>query len=230
MIKAIAIDDEPPALKIIERFSKKTAIINLQKTFTQPKEALYYMSAFPVDLLFLDIQMPSVSGIEFLKKSEQKTLIIFTTAYSEYAVTGFNLNAVDFLLKPFSYERFLQAVQKAENIFSTQSQSNFQDPTCFYVRSNYNLVKIVYDEIEYIEGLDDYIKIHIAGQSSVVTRITMKNILEKLPPNEFIRIHRSFIVPLKKIDFYRKSKVFVAGKELPIGVNYKDALNGLNKL
>jgi len=229
MIRAIAIDDEPPALKIIERFSKKTDIISLQKTFTQPKEALYYMSTFPVDLLFLDIQMPSVSGIEFLKKSEQKTLIIFTTAYSDYAVAGFNLNAVDFLLKPFSYERFLQAVQKAENIFSSQTQSNFQDPTCFYVRANYSLVKIIYEEIQYIEGLDDYIKIHIACQEPIVTRITMKNILEKLPPHEFIRIHRSFIVPVKKINSFRKNMVLVAGKELPIGVNYKDALDGLIK-
>jgi len=229
MIKAIAIDDEPPALKIIEKFSKKTDIISLQKTFTQPKEALYYMSTFPVDLLFLDIQMPSVSGIEFLKKSEQKTLIIFTTAYSEYAVAGFNLNAVDFLLKPFTFERFLQAIQKAEKIFSSQSQSNFQDPTCFYVRANYSLVKVVYDEIQYIEGLDDYIKIHISGQNPVVTRITMKNILEKLPPHEFVRIHRSFIIPVKKIDHLRKNKVFIAGTELPIGVNYKDVLDGLIK-
>lgn len=226
MIKAIAIDDEPPALKIIEKFSNKTDLISLQKTFTQPKEALYYISNFPVDLMFLDIQMPSVSGIEFLKKSEQKTLIIFTTAFSEYAVAGFNLNAVDFLLKPFTFERFLQAVQKAEKIFSSQQQSNFQDPTCFYVRANYSLIKIVYDDIQYIEGLDDYVKIHIEGQTPVVTRLTMKNVLEKLPQNDFIRIHRSFIIPIKKIDRMRKSMVIVAGKELPIGVNYKYVLEG----
>ena len=224
MIKAIAIDDEPPALKIIENFSNKTDIISLQKTFTQPKEALYYMSTFPVDLLFLDIQMPSVSGIEFLAKSEQKTLIIFTTAYSEYAVAGFNLNAVDFLLKPFTYERFLQAIEKAEKIFSSQQQSNFQDPTCFFVRANYSLVKIVYDDIEYIEGLDDYVKIHVTGQSPIVTRLTMKNILEKLPQKDFIRIHRSFIIPVKRVEKMRKNMVMVSGKELPIGVNYKNVL------
>ncbi|OPZ98879.1 MAG: Transcriptional regulatory protein YpdB [Bacteroidetes bacterium ADurb.Bin408] len=227
MIKAIAIDDEPHALKIIENFSEKTQIISLLKTFVQPKEALYYMSTFPVDLMFLDIQMPSVSGIEFLKKSEQKTLVIFTTAYSEFAVEGFNMNAVDFLLKPFTYERFLQACQKAESIFNSQQQMKFQDPSCFYVRANYSLVKILYSDIIYIEGLDDYIKIHIQGQSPVVTRMTMRTILEKLPPHEFVRIHRSFIVPLKKITSFRKSKVFIEQIEIPVGVNYKDVMEKL---
>jgi len=222
MIRAIAIDDEPPALKILENYCRKTDIVTLQKTFTQPKEALYYVSAFPVDLMFLDIKMPSVSGIEFLQKSEQKTMIIFTTAFSEYAIEGFNLNAVDFLLKPFTYERFLQAVQKADSIFNSKTQMNFQDTDCFYVRANYNLIKIVFDEIIYIEGLDDYIKIHLKNGNSIVTRMTMKNILDKLPSSEFIRIHRSFIVPRKIITAYNKSKVVIGKIELPIGVNYKD--------
>lgn len=222
MIKAIAIDDEPPALKIIENFAKKCPELDLLKTFTQPKEALYYTSCFPVDLMFLDIQMPSVSGIEFIKKSEQNTLVIFTTAYSEYAVTGFNLNAVDFLLKPFTLDRFKQAVAKANQLLSTPSPISIKDDDCFFIRANYSLVKIIFDNIIYIEGLDDYVKIHLFDQESVVTRSTMKNILDKLPSNDFIRIHRSFIVPVKKIEAITKSKIQVNGIEFPIGVNYKE--------
>ncbi|MDD3877378.1 MAG: LytTR family DNA-binding domain-containing protein [Bacteroidales bacterium] len=226
MIRAIAIDDEPPALRIIENFSMKTDIISLKKTFTEPREALYYISSFPVDLLFLDIQMPSVSGFEFLKKSGQKTLIIFTTAFSEYAVAGFNVNAVDFLLKPFTFERFQQAVDKAAKIFTSQAKSNFQNSTHFFIRSGYSLVKVNIEEILYIEGYDDYIKIHLDKKNHIITRMTMTNIIEKLPATDFLRIHRSYIVPLKKVERVHKNTVTIAGNEVPIGKTYKDILNG----
>lgn len=227
MINAIAVDDEPGALRIIENFAAQTPGLKLQKTFTQPREALYYMSCFPVDLIFLDIQMPTVSGIEFLNKAQQKTMVIFTTAYSEYAVAGFNLNAVDFLLKPFTLERFMKAVEKAESIFTAQQQSAFQNPDCFFVRANYSLVKIDYNDILYIEGLDDYVKIHLASQQPVLARMTIKNILDKLPQQNFVRVHRSFIIPIRRIEQLRKNMILVAGTEIPVGVSYKDVIDKL---
>jgi len=227
MINAIAIDDEPRALRIIEKFAPKTGIVNLLKTFVEPKEALYYVSNFPVDLIFLDIQMPSVSGIEFIKKSEQKTLIIFTTAFSAYAVAGFNLNAVDFLLKPFTYERFYEACQKAQTILNKQIQSNYNNQNVFYIRSNYSLVKIHFNEIELIEGLDDYVKIHLEAKEAVLARMTMRNMIEKLPKDDFIRVHRSFIVPVKKINKLRKNQIVVMDREIPIGISYKETINKL---
>ena len=222
MIKAIAIDDEPPALKVIETFCADTDFITLEKTFTKPAEAQKYLSKFPVDLLFLDINMPSLTGIEFYKTVRQETMAIFTTAHSEYAVEGFNLNAVDFLLKPFTYERFLQATTKANDFFNYRNNTNVKQDQYLFVRADYRLVKINIADILYVEGLDDYIKIFIKDQKTVVARMTMKNILEKLPAKEFIRVHRSFIVSLGRIDNVRNKIIYTAVKEIPVGGIYED--------
>jgi DNA-binding LytR/AlgR family response regulator len=222
MIKAIAIDDEPPALKVIEAFCAETDFISLEKTFTKPAEAQKYLSKFPVDLLFLDIQMPSQSGIDFYKTVKQDTMVIFTTAHSEYAVEGFNLNAVDFLLKPFTYERFLQATTKANDFFNYRNNTNPKQDQYLFVRADYRLVKINIADILYVEGLDDYIKIFIKDQKTVVARMTMKHILEKLPAKEFIRVHRSFIVSLGRIENVRNKVIYTAGKEIPVGGIYED--------
>ena len=222
MIKAIAIDDEPPALKVIETFCADTDFITLEKTFTKPAEAQKYLSKFPVDLLFLDINMPSLTGIEFYKTVRQETMAIFTTAHSEYAVEGFNLNAVDFLLKPFTYERFLQATTKANDFFNYRNNTNVKQDQYLFVRADYRLVKINIADILYVEGLDDYIKIFIKDQKTVVARMTMKNILEKLPAKEFIRVHRSFIVSLGRIDNVRNKIIYTAEKEIPVGGIYED--------
>jgi|ERR1700757_1996962 len=221
MIKAIAIDDEPLALKVIENFCEKVDFISLEKTFNKPSEALKYADNFPIDLLFLDINMPSINGIEFYKQLKQSTMVIFTTAYSEYAVEGFNLNAVDYILKPFTFDRFLLAVNKANEFFNYQNQKENSSQFLF-VRADYSLVKINIANILYIEGLDDYLKIHIENQKTIITRITMKSILEKLPPKEFVRIHRSFIVPLKRIESVRNKVISLAGIEIPIGASYEE--------
>ena len=152
MIKAIAIDDEPPALKVIENFCSKTADILLEKTFTMPAEALKYLRKFPVDLLFLDIQMPSVNGIDFYKAVKQDTMVIFTTAFSEYAVEGFNLSAVDYLLKPFTFARFQLAVAKAAEYNNYKKQGNNETPKYLFIRADYSLLKIALTDIVYIEG------------------------------------------------------------------------------
>lgn len=230
MIKAVAIDDELPALKVIENFCNKTEGIELQKSFNMPTEALKYINKFPVDLLFLDINMPSLTGIELFKSVKQNTMVIFTTAYSEYAVEGFNLNAVDYLLKPFTFRRFQQAVQKANDYFEFQHRKHKTQPGYIFIRADYLLMKINLDEILFIEGLDDYLKIHLIRQKPVTARMTMKNILEKLPPENFIRIHRSYIIPFKKINSIKSKMVFIGETGLPIGSSYEESfLKHFNK-
>jgi DNA-binding LytR/AlgR family response regulator len=222
MIKAIAIDDELPALKIIEHFCERTGLVELQKTFSKPTEALKHLRKFPTDLLFLDINMPAMSGIELYKSIEQNTMVIFTTAYSEFAVEGFNLNAVDYLLKPYTYERFLQAVNKAKELSSTPLTAEKNLDQFLFVRADYSLVKIAIKDITLIEGLDDYLKIHLETGKNIVTRMTMKGILEKLPATDFIRVHRSFIIPIHKVETVRKKIIYVSGKEIPIGSSYEE--------
>lgn len=223
MINAVAIDDEPPALSVIENFCSRTDFIRLNKTFTQPAEAEKHLRKFPVDLIFLDIQMPSVSGLEFSKKINAGIMVIFTTAYSEYAVEGFNLDAIDYLLKPFSFERFTKAVQKARDYYQyTHLQP--QTKAYIFIRADYTLVKIFLDDILFIEGLDDYLKIHIQEHKPVVARMTMKALLDKLPAGMFTRVHRSFIVPPGKIEQIRNQVLIIAGHEIPIGNSYKNKL------
>ena len=227
MITAIAIDDEPPALKVIESFCGQIETIDLQKTFTQPNEALKFLQKFPVDLLFLDVQMPSLSGIELYKMLKQDTMVIFTTAHRKFAVEGFNLNAVDYLLKPFTFERFQQAVTKARDFYNYSRQSDKTEEQYLFIRADYKLMKVKISDIHYIEGLNDYIKIHIQNQKTIITRMTMKTIQEKLPSKEFIRVHRSFIVPFSKIESIKSKSIYIGGKEIPIGGIYEESLSKL---
>lgn len=230
MIKAVAIDDELPALSVIENFCKRTGFIILEKTFNKPIEGLRYVNKFPVDLLFLDINMPSIKGTELYKSLKQKTMVIFTTAYSEYAVEGFELSAIDYLLKPFTYERFLQAASKANDYYNyTNKQSSSADQFLF-IRADYSLVKINMAEILFIEGLDDYLKIHILNQKPVIARMTMKAMAEKLPADNFIRVHRSYIISFKHIDNVRNKIISIAGEEIPVGNSYEEQfLRSFNK-
>jgi DNA-binding LytR/AlgR family response regulator len=219
MMKAIAIDDEPLALRVIERFCLDNESVALEKTFTGPNEALRHLQKFPTDLLFLDINMPSLNGIDLYKSIRQETMVIFTTAYSEYAVQSYELNAIDYLLKPFTKERFNQAITKAKEYFQfihKQNQTNN-----LFIRADYSLVNINIDDILYIEGLDDYIKVHVHNQKTIVARSTMKAILEKLPAKDFVRVHRSFIIPLKRIESVRNKTIKIGDSEIPIGNSYE---------
>lgn len=225
MIKAIALDDEPPALDILQSFCDKIDVVDLQKTFTKSDDAFKYLKKYPVDLLFLDINMPSISGIDFYKKLPHKTMVIFTTAYSEYAVEGFALSATDYLLKPFSFSRFQQAMEKAYSQWKIQNK-NPEQPYLF-IRADYSLVKILISDILFIEGLDDYLKIHIQNQKTVVARMTLKVILEKLPVPEFVRVHRSFIVPISKIEKVRNKIIYINEEEIPVSASYEAAFFAL---
>lgn len=219
MIHAIAIDDELPALSLLENFCKQTDFIELQKTFNKPNEALRHLQQFPVDLLFLDINMPSLSGIDLYKSVKQNTMVIFTTAYSEYAVEGFNLNAVDYLLKPFTFDRFMQAVNKAK---VAVKQTEEQKEKYLFIRADYSLIKIAIDDILFIEGLDDYLKIHIHNDKPLIARMTIKSILEKLPPSDFIRVHRSYVVPFSRIKSVRNKIISIESEEIPVGSSYEE--------
>jgi len=223
MIRAIALDDEPLALKVIESFCSRIGYIQLEKTFTKTAEAHKHLRKQPVDLIFLDIQMPMQNGMEFYAEIEQKVMVIFTTAYSEYAVDGFNVNATDYLLKPFSFDRFSQAAEKVKSIYETKNQVSNSEQQYLFIRADYSLNKILISDILFVEGLDDYLKIHIANQKTIVARMTMKTILEKLPATEFVRVHRSFIIPVSKIDKVRNKVIYIGNEEIPLSASYEAA-------
>lgn len=224
MIKAIAIDDEPLALQVIEALCSSVEYIELQKTFTKPSEAQKYLRKFPVDLLFLDIQMPSITGINLYKTVAQDTMVIFTTAFSQYAVQSYELSAVDYLLKPIRKERFIQATERAKEYFEYKTGSGSKHEPSLFLRVNYELVKVNYNDILYVEGLSDYLKIHLKNENPLVPRMTMKEISEKLPADDFIRVHRSFIVPKQRIEHIKSRSLTIPEREIPVGVTYAEEL------
>lgn len=222
MINAIAIDDEPLALTVIQSLCNRNENINLQKTFTQPNEALKHLRKFPADLIFCDIQMPAMTGINLVKSLQQNTMVIFTTAFSEYAVTSYELNAIDYLLKPINQKRFNQAITKAQDYFNYLNNKEHSVEANIFIRSDFSLVKIPLADILYIEGLADYLKIHIKDRKAVMARMPMKEIMERLPSADFIRVHRSFILPFSKIEAVRGTTIFIGDNEFPIGRTYTE--------
>jgi DNA-binding LytR/AlgR family response regulator len=231
MMQAIALDDERPALDVIQAFCARIEAVDLQKTFTRTGEARLYLESYPVDLVFLDINMPQESGLVFAKSIPQHTLVVFTTAYSEFAADSYEVEAVDYLLKPFPFDRFSRAVQRAQVRWQTLRQSTADasaglEQPYLYFRADYGLVKVVIADILFIEGLDNYLKIHRRAEHPLVLRLTMKAMLEKLPATAFVRIHRSYIVALDRIESIRNKMIVIGDDELPIGSSYeKDFFN-----
>ncbi|MBO9703446.1 MAG: response regulator transcription factor [Sporocytophaga sp.] len=224
MIRCIAIDDEPLALDIIENYISKLPELQLEGRYTNPLEALEVLNKNTIDLLFLDIQMSELSGIQLLKALPNPPIVIFTTAYQKYALEGYELDVVDYLLKPIPFERFLKAVNKVKDLLSLQKSTADQNPLkdFIFVKSDYQMVKINLDDIIYIEGLKDYVKI-FAGVKPIFAHQNMKSIESKLT-NDFLRIHKSYIISLKKIEAVQKNMVKIAGIELPVGEIYKEQL------
>lgn len=219
MIKAIAIDDEPLALKILAHHCDKIDEISLEKTFTNQSEAIDFINNNEVDLLFLDIEMPQQNGIDFYKALNKKIMVIFTTAYDQYALEGFNVSAIDYVMKPISFDRFKEAINKVIKI--KKLINNKEENPFIMIRADYKLNKIYLKDIQYIEGLDDYIQIHIDNQSKIVARMSMKSILENLPSKDFIRVHRSFIIPIKRIKNIQNKQIEIDSVIIPIGETYK---------
>ena len=215
MIKVIAIDDEPLALMVIENYCSRNEHVELVKTFSNLKDAQKYINQFPIDLMFLDIQISRTNGMEFYKNLEKKIPVIFTTAFAEYAVDGFNVAAID-------YDRFEEAVNKAVLILVDKKLN--EDKEFLTIRADYKLNKIAYDEIDFIEGLDDYVKIHLENGKRITARISMKSILEKLPDQLFVRVHRSYIVSIKKVKSIQNKVLYLKDEEIPIGETYKNVI------
>ena len=215
MIQAIAIDDEPLEWKVLEHHCKKTADIKLEKTFTNLEEAYKYLEEYPVDLLFLDIEMPQQNGVDFYKSLPVKPLVVFTTAYDHYAIEGFNVNAVDYILKPISLDRFETAVEK--------SKKHLEKAVDYLmIRADYKLHKVDYSDILYIESLDDYIQIYLSNKSKIIARMSMKNIIEKLPSEHFIRIHRSYIIPIARVQSIQNKQIILPELALPVGDTFRE--------
>lgn len=221
MIRAIALDDEPLALKVIESFCASNQSIVLEKSFTKPSQAREFLETNEIHLIFCDIQMPSITGINFVRELKSKPMIIFTTAFSEYAAVSYELNAIDYLLKPINKHRFDQAISKANDYF--QHLQSKEDPSqqFLFVRAEYSLVKIPFSDILYFETMDDYIKIHLKDKKPILTLMSMKKMFERLPKQLFVRVHRSYIVPLNKITSVRGKSLFLESQEIPIGERYK---------
>ncbi len=221
------IDDEPLALDLLQSYIDKTSFLSLRGRFSNASDAMMNLSETKVDLIFLDIQMPEVNGMEFARFIGDDTRIIFTTAFGEYALESYKVNALDYLLKPFSYSDFLVAAKKAFEWFELKkSKTNLKTekaPAGVFIRSEYKLLQVLFDEILYIEGLKDYIKIYTesGGGKPILTLMSMKAIEDKLPGKEFQRVHRSFIVNISKVRKINKNRIIIGEKEIPIGETYR---------
>jgi DNA-binding LytR/AlgR family response regulator len=229
MMRCLAVDDESLALDLLEDNIRKIPYLTLVKRCKNAFEAQEALSQGPVDLIFLDIQMPGITGVQFLQSVAAPPLVIFITAYEQFALEGFNLDVVDYLLKPVSFDRFLKAVSKAHELFVHRTNPLHTTPPAMdflFVNADYNLVKINVKEIVYIEGLKDYIKIFLENvQRPVITRMSLKLIEEKLSSEKFVRVHKSFIVSLGKIVSIRKGKISIGGQQVPISEHYKENLH-----
>lgn len=220
MINAIALDDEPLALEVLQCFCKQLPSIKIVAVFSNTDTAMRYLKKHPVDVLFLDINMPAISGIDFAKNLPNHVLLVFTTAYSEYAFEGFNLSAIDFLVKPYSFTRFEKAVYKI--IQQLELQNKVVAQNFLTIRADYSLIKVLFEDILYIEAMGDYVKIFVMNKKTVIPKITLKSILSKLPQNDFIRVHRSYIISLTKVNSIKNRLIFIKDKEIPIGASYEE--------
>ncbi|WP_205601693.1 LytR/AlgR family response regulator transcription factor [Sphingobacterium sp. xlx-130] len=215
MIKAIAIDDEPIALDIIKNYAAKVSFLQLDATFVNAFEAIEHLNKNEVDLLFLDIRMPDISGIDFYDSLVRKPILVFTTAYSEHAITGFEMEALDYLLKPFTFSRFLKTCNKAYDTL----QSKRKTPTHIYIKDSHNIVKLDFDEILFIEATGNYMK-YVLQTTEILARSTIKEVMEQLPSEVFQQVHRSFIVNLEKISKIERHQLSIASHVIPVSASY----------
>ncbi len=221
MLKAIAIDDEPIALEVVKSLSSKIAFIELLDCFTNAFKAIDFLQKEKVDLIFLDIKMPDISGIDFLKSLSHPPMVIFTTAYSEHAVQSFELDAIDYLLKPFSLSRFLKACNKANEqlLFRNKIATALPEPSAIFIKSGYEQIKVEPADILYVESSGNYMQF-VLDNRKIASRLTMSEVEALLPPLDFIRIHRSYIVSKKQIQKMDRKSIWIKQTELPIGAAY----------
>jgi DNA-binding LytR/AlgR family response regulator len=235
-MKCVIIDDEPLAIDVVESYVQQVGGIEIVAKCTNPLEAIILLNKHQVDLVFLDIEMPNLTGIDLVKAIDNMPQFIFTTAYPEYALDGFNLNATDYLVKPIPFHRFLKAISRAKEKYelenkvvispqATETAAPVAVDNFIFVKSEYENIKINIDTIVYLQGLKDYIKIYTSDtQKPILTLSSFKDILDKLPPSKFIRVHKSYVVSIEHIKAIQKSKILVADMRIPVGETYKDTV------
>lgn len=225
-IRCAVIDDEPLALGLMASYVKKTPFLELVGSYSSAIQAMNELPNHPVDLLFLDIQMPELNGLDFSRMVPPQTRVVFTTAFDQYAIDGYRVNALDYLLKPISYPNFLQAAQKAQEWFKLVEQGQqgaVEEVQSIFVKSEYKQVQVMLDDILYIEGLKDYIKIYEEGhEKPLLSLMSMKSMEEMLPSQRFMRVHRSYIVQKSKIRVVEHNRIVFGKTYIPVGDSYKD--------
>lgn len=231
-ITCLIADDEPMALSLIESYVLKTPFLELKAKCNSAIKAMEFLETdSDIDLFFLDIQMPDLTGLEFSRLLPATSKVVFTTAFDQYAIEGYKVNALDYLLKPFDYNEFLNAAQKARNHFetnglqNTENQQNNKNSDFIFVKSEYRQIKINFSEILYIEGLKDYVKIYTSSHARpILTLMSLKKLEEELPSEQFMRVHRSYIISLEKIEAIERNHVVIKDGFITIAPNYKDIL------
>jgi two-component system LytT family response regulator len=225
-MKAIAVDDEPIALEVIRAHAAKVPFLDLKAVFTDAFQAMDYLQKEPVDLLFLDIKMPDISGIDFFSSLPKKPLVIFTTAYSEHAVTSFELDAVDYLLKPFSLARFMKGCNKAFELYNYRNAGESAEH--LYIKTGYEQVKVLYEDILYLEAAGNYVTF-VLKDKNILSRSTFAEAASGLPSDKFVRVHRSYLVALDKIDKVERHQVTIGKVKIPVGEAYSQNLAAVLK-
>jgi two-component system, LytTR family, response regulator len=231
MLHCLAIDDEPLALELLEDNISQVPFLQLAGKCSNAMEAIQFLKGHSVDLIFLDIQMPGLTGLQFIQSLTQRPMIILVTAYEKFALDGFNLDVVDYLVKPVPFDRFIKACNKAWELYQLKNKTTTTTenaPEYFFVNVEYSLHKVEFADILWIEGLKDYVKINLKSSSKpIVTRMSMKALEDQLPPSKFLRTHKSYILAVAAISSIRKNSVFVGNTEFPVGDSYKDAVAAL---
>jgi DNA-binding LytR/AlgR family response regulator len=230
MLRCIAVDDEPLALEVLESYIRKVPSLRLVGLCGGALEAIRMLSPGAVDLVFLDVDMPDLTGTQLLRTLKHPPLVVFTTAYPDYALEGFELDAVDYLLKPIPFDRFLRAVNKAQERLhppaapaAVPTLPPAPEPGFIFVKTEYKTLRVDLDDILYVEGLKDYVLIH-TRQKKIITLLSLNKMVEKLPPTHFLRVHRSFIVAVSKMDSIERNRIRIGDAEIPVGDLYRDGL------
>jgi DNA-binding LytR/AlgR family response regulator len=230
MLRCIAIDDEPLALGLLVDNIKKVPYLQLVGTCSNALEATMMLTENPVELIFIDIQMPGISGLQFVESLVQKPMVILITAYKQYALESYNLGVIDYLVKPVPLERFIAACNKAQELHRLKNTPNTSGKPAnwLFVNADYSLVKVIFSDVIWVEGLRDYIRIHLKSTNKpLVVRMSMKLMEDELPADDFIRFHKSYIAAKEAITAVKKTSVFIGNMELPVGDTYRDAIDKL---
>jgi DNA-binding LytR/AlgR family response regulator len=221
MMTCIAVDDEPKALEVIERYCQKTGLVSLKASFREPVKAIEFLNREKVDLIFLDINMPEITGMQLLQTLSPRPLVIFTTAYSQYAVESYELNALDYLLKPVTFERFLMAINKAAAALAAKNSPD--EDTAVFIKSGPQTHRVKVSEILYLEKNGNYITVY-RREGNILIRENMGDIFDLLPAADFVRVHKSYVVGIRHISMIEVHQLIVNGEKIPIGSTYRDSL------